>query len=61
MVTFRVMRIQNFKDKTAEGWAVQRSDPGGFKIVVTRLYDSEQDALNEAARLTREASRAIMT
>lgn len=56
----RAMLIQNPGDRTDEGWAVQRADPNGLKTVVTRLYDTEQEAANEAARLAREAARGTM-
>lgn len=60
MTIFRAIHIQNSKDRRDEGWAVQRADPNGLNIVVTRLYDTEQEAANEAARLTREAARGTM-
>lgn len=60
MTIFRAMLIQNPRDRMDEGWAVQRADPNGLKVVVTRLFDTEQEAANEAARLTREAARGTM-
>jgi hypothetical protein len=61
MVAFRAVHIRNSKDRIDEGWVVQRKDPDGLQIVVTKLFDTQQEALNEAARLTREASRRIMS
>jgi hypothetical protein len=60
MTIFRAIRIQNGKAEMDEWWAVQRTDPDGLQIVVTRFYEIEQDAANEAARLTREAARGTM-
>jgi hypothetical protein len=60
MTNFKAIHIQHSQTGKDEGWAVQRSDSDGLKIVVTRFYDTEQEALDEAARLTREASRWFM-
>jgi hypothetical protein len=60
MATFRATLIKHLNEGHSDGWAVQRTDPDGLQIVVTRLYETEQDAANEAARLTREAARGRM-
>jgi hypothetical protein len=61
MSTFRIIRIPNAKGETGDGWAVQRCDPGGQAILVTRRLETEQEAANEAARLTRETARGTLT
>jgi hypothetical protein len=60
MVTFRAVHISRARDNRIEGWAVQRSEPGGFLVVVSRIYDIERDAESEAVRLNEEAARRTM-
>jgi len=61
MPTFDAVHVSISKDNRSAGWAVQRTEPDGWKIVVTRIFDNQQDAVNEAARLNREASRRVMS
>ena len=60
VVTFREIYIRNAFDSRDGGWVVQRTDPDGFAIVVTRVFETEHDATSEASRLNLEASRRIM-
>jgi hypothetical protein len=60
MPIFEAVQVSS-KDSRDEGWAVQRSEPDGLKIIVTKIFDTQQEAANEAARLNREAARRVMS
>jgi hypothetical protein len=61
MPIFDAVHVSISKDNRCEGWAVQRTEPDGLKIVVTKIFDGQQEAVNEAARLNRDASRGVMS
>jgi hypothetical protein len=60
MLSFSVIFVQNSKEEGSQGWAVQRAEPDGSKMRVTKLFATEQEAINEAARLNRESARRHM-
>lgn len=60
MVTFRAVRIAPSRTSADDGWAVERTEPDGFRIVVTKLFDDAHEAEAEAARLNHEASLRSM-
>jgi hypothetical protein len=61
VISFEVVPIKNAKSQLFDGWAVQRTEADGFKIVVTKIFDNVQEAAKEAAALNREASRRSMS
>lgn len=48
MVTFRAVQVAR------SSWAVERTEPDGLSIVVSRTYANEFEAKREAARLNQE-------
>jgi len=60
MVRFSVVFIPNSKEEGGKGWAVQRTESDGSRMRVTKLFETEQEAVNEAARLNRQAARGHM-
>ena len=60
MVIFRAVEIRQDKVRKAQGWAVERDEPDGVQIVVTRLYPTLRGAEQEAERLNHEAALRIM-
>jgi hypothetical protein len=61
MITFRAVRQHESLVLTAQGWAVERTEPNGFSIVVSQLYATEYEAEVEAYRLSLESARRIMS
>ena len=57
MTLFRVVQSH---ESGSKGWAVERSDPDGPTIVVSRFYAAKRDADREADRLNDEAARRTM-
>lgn len=60
MIKFAVVPAQDTKIFSSQGWAIERTDPNGFRIVVSMPFQFKQEAENEAARLNREASRRFI-
>lgn len=54
MVVFKAVRSREHNE---DGWAVERNEPDGLRIVVTRIFPDEQAAILEAQRLNREAEK----
>jgi hypothetical protein len=60
MIVFRVVHVHQSREAREEGWAVERSEPDGLKIMVTRLYPIQAEAEREAKRLNDEAAKRTM-
>jgi hypothetical protein len=56
-----VFRAVSVKDNTRRSlWAVERSEPDGLQIVVSRFYANQDEAVQEAKRLNLEAASRTM-
>jgi hypothetical protein len=56
-----VFRVVSVKDNTRKSfWAVERSEPDGLQIVVSRFYANQDEAEQEAKRLNDEAASRTM-
>lgn len=60
MVTFRVIAVSRSQGGGDSGWAVERVEPDGLAIMVSRLHATKKAAEYEASRLNEEASRRSM-
>jgi hypothetical protein len=51
MAFFQAVRVKQPRGLGAEGWVVQRFEPDGSTVVVSRLYPAHEDAKKEADKL----------
>jgi hypothetical protein len=51
MVVFQAVRVKQPRGLGAEGWVVQRFEPDGSTVVVSRLYPAQETAQKEADKL----------
>jgi hypothetical protein len=54
MVVFRAIKIEEIK--RAPQWAVERTEPDGLQIIVSRFYGTSGEAEQEAEKLNHQAA-----
>ena len=58
MIVFQVAEV---RESGATGWAVQRIEPDGLTIMVSRIHSTREAAKREAASLNEKAARRTMS
>jgi hypothetical protein len=60
MTSFRVVSVGRSKANPEGGWAVERIEPDGLTIMVSRLHATKKAAEHEAFTLNEEVARRTM-
>jgi len=55
-----LFRVVPSRESGSKGWAVERCEPDGAAIVVTRVYMTKRDADREADKLNGEVAKRTM-